>query len=291
MNLVIGATGYLGGEICRQLVAANKPVRALVRTTSDREKRAGLQALGVELVEGDLKDAASLAAACEGVAAVISTASATISRQPGDSLQSVDRDGQINLIDAARAAGAANFIYVSAHLNVDCPLTAAKHAVEQHLRESGLTYTILQPTNFMEVWLSPLVGFDATNARAQVFGTGQNPVSWISLRDVAQFAVAALDHPTARNAVIPLGGPAALSPLEVVAIFEQLTGRSFTVQHIPIEALQAQVANATDPLDKTMAALTLATAQGDAIAMESVLRVFPVRLTSVADFARAVITA
>lgn len=291
MNLVIGATGFLGGEICRQLVAANKPVRALVRATSDREKRAGLQALGVELVEGDLKDAASLAAACAGVAAVISTASATISRQPGDSLQTVDHDGQINLIDAARGAGAPHFIYVSAHLNVDCPLTAAKHAVEQHLRQSGLTYTILQPTNFMEVWLSPFVGFDAANARAQVFGTGRNPVSWISLRNVAQFAVAALDHPAARNAVIPLGGPAALSPLEVVAIFEQLTGRSFTVQHIPIEALQAQVANATDPLDKTMAALTLATAQGDAISMESVLGVFPVQLTSVADFARAVITA
>lgn len=291
MNLVIGATGFLGGEICRQLVAANKPVRALVRATSDREKRAGLQALGVELVEGDLKDAASLAAACAGVAAVISTASATISRQPGDSLQTVDHDGQINLIDAARGAGAPHFIYVSAHLNVACPLTAAKHAVEQHLRQSGLTYTILQPTNFMEVWLSPLVGFDAANARAQVFGTGQNPVSWISLHDVAQFAVAALDHPAARNAVIPLGGPAAVSPLEVVAIFEQLTGRSFTVQHIPIEALQAQVDNTTDPLDKTMAALTLATAQGDAIVMEPVLRVFPVRLTSVADFARAVITA
>lgn len=291
MNLVIGATGFLGGEICRQLVAANKPVRALVRATSDREKRAGLQALGVELVEGDLKDAASLAAACAGVAAVISTASATISRQPGDSLQTVDHDGQINLIDAARGAGAPHFIYVSAHLNVACPLTAAKHAVEQHLRQSGLTYTILQPTNFMEVWLSPLVGFDAANARAQVFGTGQNPVSWISLHDVAQFAVAALDHPAARNAVIPLGGPAAVSPLEVVAIFEQLTGRSFTVQHIPIEALQAQVDNTTDPLYKTMAALTLATAQGDAIVMEPVLRVFPVRLTSVADFARAVITA
>ena len=291
MNLVIGATGFLGGEICRQLVAADKPVRALVRATSDREKRAALQALGVELVEGDLKDAASLAAACTDVAAVISTASATISRQPGDSLQAVDRDGQINLIDAARAAGAAHFVYVSAHLNVDCPLTDAKHAVEQHLQQSGLTFTILQPTNFMEVWLSPLVGFDVANARAQVFGTGQNPVSWISLRDVAQFAVAALDHPAARNTVIPLGGPAALSPLEVVAIFEQLTGRSFALQHIPIEALQAQVATAIDPLEKTMAALTLATAQGDAIEMESVLRVFPVRLTSVADFARAVINA
>lgn len=291
MNLVVGATGFLGGEICRQLVAAGKPVRALVRATSDMKKKAALQALGVELVEGDLKDAASLAAACTGVAAVISTASATISRQSGDSLQSVDRDGQINLIDAARAASAPHFIYVSAHLNVDCPLTESKHAVEQHLQQSGLTYTILQPANFMEVWLSPLLGFDAANARAQVFGTGQNPVSWISLRDVAQFAIAALDHPAARNSVIPLGGPAALSPLEVIAIFEQLTGRSFEVQHIPIEALEAQYAAAIDPLEKTMAALALGTAQGDAIAMEPVLRVFPVQLTSVADFARYVTTA
>ncbi len=291
MNLVVGATGFLGSEICRQLVAAGRPVRALVRATSDVAKKAALQALGVKLVEGDLKDAASLTAACAGVTAVLSTASATISRQPGDSLQTVDCDGQINLINAARAAGAAHFVYVSAHLNVDCPLTVAKRAVEERLQESGLIYTILQPTNFMEVWLSPLVGFDAANARAQIFGTGQNAVSWISLRDVAQFAVAALDSPAARNAVIPLGGPEALSPLAVVAIFEQVTRRSFAVQHIPIEALQAQAAVAVDPLEKTMAALTLATAQGDAIAMESVLRAFPVRLTSVADFACAVTTA
>ncbi len=291
MNLVVGATGFAGGEICRLLAAAGMPVRALVRATSAPAKKAALQSLGAELVEGDLKDAASLRDACQGVTAVFSTASATISRQPGDSLQTVDCDGQIDLIDAARAAGVAHFIYVSAHLTVDCPLTEAKRAVEHHLQQSGLTYTILQPAQFMEIWLSPFLGFDAANARAQIFGTGQNAVSWISLRDVAQFAVAALDNPAARNAVIPLGGPAALSPLAVVAIFEQLTGRSFAVQHIPLEALQAQAAAAIDPLEKTLAALALATAQGDAIEMQSACRDFPVRLTAVADFARSTLKA
>lgn len=286
MILVVGATGFLGSEICRQLSAAQQPVRALVRTTSDAAKKSALQALGIELVEGDLKDAASLAAACQGVQAIISTASATISRQLGDSLQSVDRDGQINLINAARAAGVKQFVYVSACVKVDCPLTEAKRAVEQHLQQSGLNYTILQPTNFMEVWLSPIVGFDVANATATICGMGENKVSWISLRDVAQFAVNALDNPAARSVVLPLGGPAALSPLEVVALFEQLTGRRFALQHIPVEALQAQVAHAVDPMEKTLAALMLATAQGEVIEMQATLQTFPLQLASVEVFAR-----
>ena len=68
-----------------------------------------------------------------------------------------------------------------------------------------MTYTILQPSFFMEVWLSPALGFDAANATAQIYGSGQNKISWISYQDVARFAVASLDNPTARNAEIEVG--------------------------------------------------------------------------------------
>ena len=67
MNLVIGATGRLGSEVCRQLAAKGKPVRALVRATSDPGKVEALRSCGAEIVQGDLRDRASLSAACQGI--------------------------------------------------------------------------------------------------------------------------------------------------------------------------------------------------------------------------------
>ncbi len=58
--LVAGATGFLGSEICRQLIGQNKKVKGLVRATSDANKVAQLKELGVEIVEADLKDKSSL---------------------------------------------------------------------------------------------------------------------------------------------------------------------------------------------------------------------------------------
>ena len=84
MNLVVGATGLLGREICRLLAAEGRPAKALVRPTSDQSTVAQLQSLNIEIVLGDLKDRTSLGDACQGMNAVISTASSTLSRQAGD---------------------------------------------------------------------------------------------------------------------------------------------------------------------------------------------------------------
>jgi len=288
MNLVIGATGLLGGEICRHLRQAGKPVRALTRATSDPLKVEQLKRSGATLVQGDLRDRASLDAACRGAATVITTASTTFSRQAGDSIQTVDQEGQLQLVDAAKAAGVSRFVYVSySHqINVDCPLTTAKRTVEAHLQRSGMTYTVLAPSVFMEVWLSPALGFDPANAQARIYGSGRNPISWISLGDVARFAALSVDQPSARNATIELGGPAALSPLEVVHIFEQVGGREFRVEHVDEKTLRDERAAATDPLQQSFAALMLAYAQGDAIEMTQTLRTFPLKLVSVSDYAR-----
>lgn len=286
MILVAGATGLLGGEICRRLAAAGEPVRALVRPTSDREKVEGLRGLGAETIPGDLKDRPSLDAACRGVTAVISTVSSTLSRQEGDTIQAVDHDGQLSLIDAAKSAGAERFVLVSfPEMDVEFPLQTAKRDVEQHLRESGLAYTVLQPTFFTEVWLSPALGFDAANAQAQVYGSGEKKISWISYGDVAAFAAACLDRPEARGAVTRLGGPEALSPLEVVRIFEEASGRPFQVRHVSEEQLRAQKDAATDPLQESFAGLMLAYARGSVVDMRETLSTYPLRLTTVRDYA------
>ena len=288
MNLVVGATGLLGSEVCRLLAAEGKPVRALVRQTSDQTKVAQLESLNVEIARGDLKDRSTLAAACRGVNAVISTASSTLSRQDGDSIQTVDLEGQLNLIDAAKAANVSRFVLVSfPQSDVDFPLQSAKRAVEDRLKDSGLNYTILQPTFFMEVWLSPALGFDAANGQAQIYGTGENKVSWISYKDVAKFAVLSLNNSAASNAVIKLGGPEALSPLEVLRIFESVQEREFAVQHVPEEALRGQKESSTDPLQQSFAGLMLYYCAGDVIDMRETLQKFPVRLTSIRDYAQA----
>jgi uncharacterized protein YbjT (DUF2867 family) len=108
MNLVAGATGILGMEVCRLLAGRGKPVAGLVRRSSNPEKLNQLARMDVRRVEGDITDRGTLDAACQGVQTLISTATATPqSRQSADTIETVDFTGQINLVDAAKAAGAA----------------------------------------------------------------------------------------------------------------------------------------------------------------------------------------
>ena len=292
-TLLVGATGLLGTEVCQRLTTAGHQVRALIRPTSDPRKRDALAALGVELVEGDLKDAASLARACVGVQAVISTASSTLSRQEGDSIESVDQQGQLTLIATAREAGVERFVFVSFrdNPNIRFPLTAAKRSVERALMSSGMTYTILQASYFMEVWLTPALGFDVANGRVRLYGDGTRPVSWISFRDVAHAAAAVIIDGTARNMVVELGGPQALSPREVVRMFEAAGAGEIATENVPETALEAQMNAATDSLQQSFAGLMLQCAAGDTIDPSASSRMFPFQMTSVGDYISAQLAA
>jgi hypothetical protein len=84
-------------------------------------------------------------------------------------------------------------------------------------------------------------------------------------------------NPRAINAVIKLGGPDALSPLEVVRLAEEVAGKRFVVQHVPEEALRAQYGAALDPLQQSFAALMLYYARGHAIDTAETLRTLPVQ--------------
>ena len=291
MILVAGATGHLGGEICRRLVERGEAVRALIRSSSDRAAVARLQAMGVDCTIGDVRDRAALDRACRDVNTVVSTVTTVRSRQPGDSIEATDEQGQLNLVDAARDAGVQRFVYVSysRHLDDDGPLTRAKRAVERRLADSGMTHVILRPTYFMEIWLSPVVGFDYPQRQATIYGDGERKISFISLGDVAEFAARAAVSRDAASGSIELGGPDAVSPLEVVHIFEDLGASPFAVQRVPDDALRAQFDAATDSLQKSFAGLMLDYARGDEIPMADTLQKFPVPLTSVREYARRVL--
>ena len=256
--LVVGATGTLGGGIVGRL-AGDERVRALVRASSDPARVEELRSLGAEIAVGDLLDRPSLDGACAGVDAVVSTAT-SIARE--GEISGVDREGQLNLVDAARAAGVRRVVYVSfEEFGSGSPIEAAKRAVEAALRASGMTYTILQPGLFHETWLSPVTGFDLANGSVAVYGSGEAELSWIAVGDVAAAAAAAIREPAAENAVVPLAGDR-MSYRAIVELYERETGRTLTVNQVPEAALVAQRDAAPDERGRSFAGLMLGVASG-----------------------------
>lgn len=291
MILIVGSTGAVGQNVALKLVARGKRVRALVRPGAGREKRQRLEAAGISVASGDLKDSASLHAACEGATTVVSTASATISRGDGDTIASVDRDGQLQLLKASRQAGVRHFIYLSfsGNMRMPSPLHDAKRAVERRLQESGMAYTIVRPSIFMDVWLSPHAGFDPLGGKVRIYGSGDQPVSMISASDVAEYVAACVDNPAVMNQVIELGGPEAVSYNTVTSLFERALGRTIEKVYIPEAALEQQLATAHDPLQMTLTALAIGVARGDVIDNAAALDKARIPLTPVRDYVARVV--
>jgi NADH dehydrogenase len=288
MILVVGATGVVGGDVCRQLAARGEKLRAVVRPTSSPARVAGLRELGAELVEGDLCDPGSLVRACTGANAIVSTASALGSRRERDTIDAVDHWGQLDLVDAAEATGVERFVYVSLPepaFAEPSPLSEAKRAVEYRLRASSIEWTVLRPAALMEFWFAPERGFDLERGRARVYGACDGAVSWICAADVARFAVCALDDPRAHATELALGGAQALSQIEVVREFEQQTGRAFALEHVTTEELRLRMAASGDPAERSLLALMSALGHGAGVDVGPLLRAYPGTLLPVQGYA------
>jgi uncharacterized protein YbjT (DUF2867 family) len=280
MKLVVGGTGQLGGMIARQLLQHDTDVRVLVRPNSAYQPLVDAGALPVF---GDRKDPASLDAAVQGVDVVITTANAVAATGP-DTIESVDLQGNRDLIDAARAAGVGRFIFTSALGSTPespVPFMRAKGLTEEHLRASGMPFTILAPNFFMEVWIGAIVGLAVAEGRpVTLVGEGRRKHSMISMADVAAFAVTSAGHPAAINRYLALGGPQALSWRDVVAIYEQLLGRLVPIQTVA----PGEVVPGLPPLASgLMAAMDTYDSPLDMAETTSMLGV---ELTSVETFAR-----
>jgi uncharacterized protein YbjT (DUF2867 family) len=265
--LVIGSTGFLGMAVVKGLAASGKEVAALVRDNSSDQARA-LRSAGARLVVGDLKARPTLDAALRGIDTVICTASATLSRREGDAIETVDQAGVQNLIDAAVAAHAKRFVYVSFSRNIsnDFPLAAAKRAAEKRLESSTLDYTILLPSYFAETWFSPAVGFDAAGGKIRLYGDGKAKVSYVALEDVAAAVIACVGNPKVSRKAIPIGGPHAISQLDAVALAERATGRKMQVEYMTAAQIAAARKDAKDSVTASFLGLFAALANGDQIA-------------------------
>jgi uncharacterized protein YbjT (DUF2867 family) len=286
--LMVGGTGLVGRRIAVALQRQNKSVRALVRGGSAHPKAGDLKSEGVQIADGDLTRPDSLAAACDGVDAVVCTAT-TMPTGADDGLRRVDRDGVLALIDAAERAGARKFVYTSysGNLRRQSALETAKRDCEARLLQSGMEAVILRPSYFMEIWLGPHLGFDPMNGRVRIIGAGEAKISYISASNVAEFAVAALLRETGKQATLEMGGPEPLSQLDVVRIFERTLGVTCQLDFVPVEALQQQQLS-PDPLQRTFGALMLGCADGDVIPGAAALaKEYGVRLRSVEEYAES----
>lgn len=233
MILVAGATGRLGGSIARKLLEQGRPIRILVRQGSSYDD---LLAAGAQAVTGDLKDPPSLRIACAGVDAVITTAN-SLGRGGDDTVESVDLLGNRNLVDAAAAEGVDRFVFTSvlgASTLSPAPFIRAKAETEQRLGESGMSWTALQPDAFMDTWIPMVVGGPALAGQpVTIVGEGGRRHSFVAMRDVAAYAVAALDHPDPASRTLPLGGPQALTWQDIVDEFARELGRPVALQAVP----------------------------------------------------------
>jgi len=280
MILVAGATGQLGQLIAHKLLARGESVRILVRDGSNYE---ALVAAGAEPVRGDLKDPDSLRAACRGVAALVTTANAT-ARGGEDTIESVDRAGNRNLIDAAGTESVRHVVFVSslgAAPDHPMPLLRAKGEAEQQLRDSGMAWTVLQPNLFLDKLPMAVVGGPALAGQPiTLIGEGRRRHSMIAMRDAAAYAVAALETPKSEEQTLVIGGPRPLSWHDIVTEFEEVLGTPLPVRTVPIGQ---PVPGMPDFLSDLLTALEAYDSPIDSSALASTYGVTPTRL---GDFVR-----
>jgi uncharacterized protein YbjT (DUF2867 family) len=147
--LITGATGNQGGASLPHLRERGFPVRALTRNPIQPRARL-LVGPGAEVVRGDLEDEISLIRALDGVYGVHSV----------QNWRSSDIEGEIrqgtHLADAAKRVRTSHFVYSSvaaADQRTGIPHFDSKFRIEEHIRSSGMRYTIVRPAFFMEDWL------------------------------------------------------------------------------------------------------------------------------------------
>jgi uncharacterized protein YbjT (DUF2867 family) len=228
--LIAGGTGRLGRLVVRRLLDRDLSVRVLTRDPI----RAATLGNGVEIVIGDVREPSTLRPALTDVQIVVSAVHGFAG--PGHvSPATVDRDGNVHLIEAARAAGAQIVMVSLVGASSDNPmeLYRMKYAAEQHLRESGVPSTVVAATAFMELWLELLEQTASRSGRPVVFGHGENPINFVSVDDVAWLVEQAVVDVDTRGTTLEIGGPEDLTFNQLAAAVQSAAGRSGAPRHLP----------------------------------------------------------
>jgi uncharacterized protein YbjT (DUF2867 family) len=237
MILVAGGTGRLGTQVVRLLVDGSQDVRVLTRDPA----RTGHLPGTVQTLAGDLRDPATIAAAVQGCATVVSAVHGFAG--PGrPSPEAIDRDANRGLIQAAAAAGVGHMVLVSvlgAAPDHPMSLHRAKHAAEQALQAAGVPWTIIRPTAYLETWIGIIGAKLPDKGQALVFGPGRNPINFVSAGDVAAVVDLAVNGRSLHGQVVEVAGPENLSFTQLAERLIAVSGRPGRTRHIPLPMLRA----------------------------------------------------
>ena len=150
-----------------------------------------------------------------------------------------------------------------------------------------MAYTMLQASYFMEIWLTPALGFDYAERQGAVLRRRHEPDQLDLLPDVARAAAAAVSEPAARNMVVELGGPQALSPREVVRMFEAAGAGEIATENVPRIGARVADERRQRSASKVVRRPDAPVRGGDAIDTTTSRRLFPFQMTSVRDYITA----
>ena len=234
---VAGGTGHLGTQIVCRLVERGLKVRVLTRDPAHAKH---LPTSHVEIVQGDVRDYDAVEHASAGAKSVISAIHGFVGDR-GTNPQTIDHQGNHNLIKAASKNTVNKFILLSIYgAASDHPLELLrmKYLAEKELQASGLVWTIIRATAYMETW-GKIIGEPLLKTgKTMLFGQGNNPINFVSIYDVEQFVESALVTNSMDKKIIEVGGPQNLSMRQVVKLFESAAGGSGKVSAIPLPMMR-----------------------------------------------------
>jgi len=228
---VTGATGKTGGEVAKQLVTKGESCRALVR---DAEKAASLTDLGIALVVGDVGDQAVLAEA------FLDVDKAVLILPNSGKQEALEKQ----FIDAASKAGVTHLVKLSsmeAVANTDSPIPAMHYSVEQHLKNSDMSWTMIRPNFFMQNLLSSAGTIKDKQGIFLPLGNGKTGMS--DVRDIAAVIVEAVTGEGHTGKSYELTGPELLSFHEVAERMTEALGTTISYVDMPPEAYREILAN------------------------------------------------
>ena len=219
--LVTGAAGYLGNQTVKKLVAQGRPVRALVRKRAKAALRLADVAGQIDIVEGDVTRPESLAPAMRDVSAVIHYVAIAMEKG-GQTYESVNYRGTVNMLNAAEAAGVKRFINMSqngASSALPYRFLASKGRAQEFVAASDMAWTALRPSAIF----GPQDEFFNTFARLlkitplvfPLIGGGKAEFQPVSVHDVVEAVVRCLDDEGTIGAELALGGPEVLTLGEI----------------------------------------------------------------------------
>jgi len=251
--LVAGGTGRLGTALVARLAERGEQVRVLTRDP----RRAG-HLPPVDIVRGDLRDRAAVAAAVQGAAAVVSAVHGFVQWRAGPA--AVDRDGNAHLIDAAAGSGAHVVLVSVIGASHEHPLELfrMKAAAEDRLRSSGVPWTVVRAAAFRELYEELLRRTAGRSGRPLVFGSGRTPVAFVSVPDVAATVDLALADPAYAGRVVEVTGESMTFDELSARLEPELGAGARRPRHVPRGVLRAlAVAGGTPPGRQAAAALLM----------------------------------